>query len=163
MVRTHLELPSLEALRPAESPDPLARVERIEGCPASFFRYLYVEVGRLLLWTDRLSWTDEQHEARLADPAVSLHLLTVSGAPAGYFEAAVVENLFGRFFGGTSHARPFYYYAIQLPIDFAPASLLLPLGAAAHRRPAVRRRCRLWRAGRTPTRPGAGYVRGRGP
>ncbi len=86
MVRTHLELPGLEALRPAQSPDRGARVERIEGCPASFFRYLYVEVGRQLHWTDRQSWTDEQHEARLADPAVSLHLLTVSGAPAGYFE-----------------------------------------------------------------------------
>ena len=86
MVRTHLELPGLEALRPAQSPDRGARVERIEGCPASFFRYLYVEVGRQIHWTDRLSWTDEQHEARLADPGVSLHLLTVSGAPAGYFE-----------------------------------------------------------------------------
>ena len=35
---------------------------------------------------DRLSWTDEQIRARLEDPAVSLHVLTVSESPAGYFE-----------------------------------------------------------------------------
>ncbi len=86
VVRTHLELPGPEALRPAQNPDPRARVQRIEDCPASFFRYLYEEVGRHLAWTDRLGWTDEQNAVRLADPGVSLHLLTVSGAPAGYFE-----------------------------------------------------------------------------
>lgn len=86
MVRTHLELPGREALRPAPSPDARARIERLEGCPASFFRYLYEEVGQGLYWTDRLGWTDEENAARLADPSVSLHLLTVSGAPAGYFE-----------------------------------------------------------------------------
>jgi GNAT superfamily N-acetyltransferase len=31
-------------------------------------------------------WSDGQVRARLADPAVSLHLLSVAGAPAGYFE-----------------------------------------------------------------------------
>jgi GNAT superfamily N-acetyltransferase len=35
---------------------------------------------------DRLLWSDEEHRARLADPDVSLHLLSVAGAPAGYFE-----------------------------------------------------------------------------
>ncbi len=86
VVRTHLELSGLDALRPATCPDPRARVERIEGCPPSFFRYLYAEVGRQYHWTDRLGWSDEQHVARLADPDVSLHVLTVAGAPAGYFE-----------------------------------------------------------------------------
>jgi GNAT superfamily N-acetyltransferase len=86
VVRTHLELTGPGALRPAACPDPRARVERIESCPPSFFRYLYAEVGRQYHWTDRLAWSDEQHAARLADPDVSLHLLTVAGAPAGYFE-----------------------------------------------------------------------------
>ena len=68
------------------SPDPTARVERVENCPASFFRYLYVEVGRNYHWRDRLAWTDEDIRDRLADPSVSLHLLSVGGGPAGYFE-----------------------------------------------------------------------------
>jgi GNAT superfamily N-acetyltransferase len=86
VARTHVELPERSALRPAPRPDPRARVERVEGCPASFFRYLYAEVGRGYFWLERIRWSDEQIRARLSDPAVSLHLLTVAGAPAGYFE-----------------------------------------------------------------------------
>jgi GNAT superfamily N-acetyltransferase len=86
VVRTYLEMSEPQALRPAPSPEPRARVERLLGCPASFFRYLYVEVGRGYHWVDRLPWSDDQLRARLASPAVSLHLLTVAAAPAGYFE-----------------------------------------------------------------------------
>jgi GNAT superfamily N-acetyltransferase len=86
VVRTYLELPTSGDLRPAPCPDPRARVERVEDCPPSFFRYLYAEVGRRYHWVDRLGWSDEEHAARLADPNVSLHLLSVAGAPAGYFE-----------------------------------------------------------------------------
>ncbi len=84
--KTYLELREPSWLRPSPCPDPRARVERMEGCPASFFRYLYAEVGRAYHWYDRQAWTDEQNRARLQDPAVSVHLLTVAGAPAGYFE-----------------------------------------------------------------------------
>jgi ribosomal protein S18 acetylase RimI-like enzyme len=86
VLRTYLELAGLEALRPAPCPDPRARVERVLGCPPSFFRYLYVEVGRRYQWVDRLGWSDARHAGRLADPDVALYLLTVAGAPAGYFE-----------------------------------------------------------------------------
>ena len=86
VLRTYLELSAPEALQPAPCPDPRARVERVEDCPPSFFRYLYAEVGRRYHWTDRDPWSDEEHAARLADPNVSLHLLSVAGAPAGYFE-----------------------------------------------------------------------------
>jgi GNAT superfamily N-acetyltransferase len=84
--RTYLQLRSPQALRAAPSPDPRARVEGMEECPASFFRYLYAEVGRAYHWTDRLDWTDEQLRERLGKPGVSVHLLTVAGSPAGYFE-----------------------------------------------------------------------------
>jgi GNAT superfamily N-acetyltransferase len=86
VLRTYLELSRREQLRSAPSPDPRARIERVEDCPPSFFRYLYAEVGRRYHWVDRNEWSDEQHAARLADPNVSLHLLSVAGAPAGYFE-----------------------------------------------------------------------------
>jgi GNAT superfamily N-acetyltransferase len=86
VLRTYLELTGPGALKPAACPDPQARVERVFGCPPSFFRYLYVEVGRRYQWLDRLDWSDAQHADRLDDPNVSLYLLTVAGAPAGYFE-----------------------------------------------------------------------------
>lgn len=84
--RTYLEMRERSALRPAPSPDPRAHVERMTGCPVSFFRYLYAEVGRAYHWHDRSAWTEEQNRDRLQDPQVSVHLLTVAGAPAGYFE-----------------------------------------------------------------------------
>ena len=86
VVRTYLELVEREALRPVPCPDPRARVERVEGCPASFLRYLYVEVGRSCHWVDRLSWTDAEWRERIASPAVSLFVMALAGAPAGYFE-----------------------------------------------------------------------------
>lgn len=89
VVRTYLELGSVSELRPCESPDPRARVERVFDAPASFFRYLYQEVGRSHRWVDRLGWSDEQLRHRLAQPGVSLHLLTVAAAPAGYFELEI--------------------------------------------------------------------------
>ena len=54
--------------------------------PASFYRYLYAEVGRAYRWVDRLAWTDGEIRAHLASPGVSLWLSTVRAAPAGYFE-----------------------------------------------------------------------------
>jgi GNAT superfamily N-acetyltransferase len=73
-------------LKPALAANADARIERVEGCPASFYRYLYAEVGRAYRWMDRLAWTDGDIRAHLASPGISLWLLTVRGAPAGYFE-----------------------------------------------------------------------------
>ena len=84
--KTYLQLEARAEFKPVACPDPRARVEQVRGAPPSFFRYLYVEVGRAWHWVDRLPWTDEQMRARLAQPGVTLHLLSVAGAPAGYFE-----------------------------------------------------------------------------
>jgi GNAT superfamily N-acetyltransferase len=73
-------------LKPAPLPPQAIRIERMPECPPSFWRYPYAEVGREYLWVDRLPWTPDQIRTHLADPAVSVWLLTVSGAPAGYFE-----------------------------------------------------------------------------
>jgi GNAT superfamily N-acetyltransferase len=86
VVRTYLEMLSPEDLRSAPEPQEALRLELMEGCPGSFFRYLYAEVGRAYHWTDRLQWGDEQVRAHLTDPAVSLWLLSFRSAPAGYFE-----------------------------------------------------------------------------
>ena len=86
VTRTYLELASPADHLPAETPVPQPSVERIAECPASFFRYLYAEVGRAHHWVDRLSWTDEQVRRHLADPTVSIWLLSRHAAPAGYFE-----------------------------------------------------------------------------
>jgi ribosomal protein S18 acetylase RimI-like enzyme len=86
VVRTYLELAAGDSAGEGGPADPPARVERLACCPPSFFRYLYAEVGRSYHWLDRVGWTDEQIRARLGAPGVSLHLLSLGGAPAGYFE-----------------------------------------------------------------------------
>jgi 4-amino-4-deoxy-L-arabinose transferase-like glycosyltransferase len=60
-------------------------------------------------------------------PGLAWLASAVALAPAGFLRDALVENLVGRFFAGTSHARPFYYYFYHFPIDLLPWSLLAPL------------------------------------
>lgn len=86
VTRTYLEMPSPGALHPARVPEVPPRLERLESCSVSFFRYLYGEVGRAYHWTDRLSWSDDRVRAHLADPGVALWLLSWKAVPAGYFE-----------------------------------------------------------------------------
>jgi GNAT superfamily N-acetyltransferase len=92
VTRTYLEMTSPGDLRPSAAPSPEPRVERIEDCPLSFFRYLYREVGRAFHWTDRLGWSDERVRDYLATPGVSIWLMSFRGAPAGYFELKECED-----------------------------------------------------------------------
>lgn len=84
--RTYLEMRAPSDLTHAPAPDASWRVERVLDCPPGFWRFLYTEVGRDHHWVDRLPWSHEEISAYLADPTVSVWLLTVWGAPAGYFE-----------------------------------------------------------------------------
>ena len=72
VVRTYLEMTSPDLLVATATPADAPRLERIEECPGSFFRYLYAEVGRAYHWTDRLSWSDEQVRTHLVDPGADV-------------------------------------------------------------------------------------------
>jgi GNAT superfamily N-acetyltransferase len=85
VIRTYLEMTSPTDLVPVPGAGPGVRLEPVRDCPWHFYRYLYVEVGRAYHWVDRLGWTEEQFRIWLAGPS-TVWLLTVEGAPAGYFE-----------------------------------------------------------------------------
>ena len=87
VTRTYLELRAPEDLVAEASAPEQVRLERVESCPPSFFRFLYSEVGRQHHWRDRLPWTDEQIRAHLAGP-IDLWVPYVRAVPAGYFELA---------------------------------------------------------------------------
>jgi 4-amino-4-deoxy-L-arabinose transferase-like glycosyltransferase len=55
-------------------------------------------------------------------------------APPGTFGEAVGTNLLGRFLAGTSHARPFFYYLYQFPVEALPWTVLWPAVFLAARR-----------------------------
>ncbi len=91
-----------------------------------------------------LAWERRLREIRrLLPPAALLFslgpgLIWISAAvalsPPGFFGDAVTENLLGRFFAGTAHARSPLYYLYQFPADFAPWSLFWPwVGVCAWR------------------------------
>ena len=61
-------------------------VARATECPASFYRYLYREVGRPWHWIDRLPWSDERIRAHVASPGIEIWLLARDGVPAGFAE-----------------------------------------------------------------------------
>lgn len=86
VVRSYLEMSAPSELRPAAAAGDGVRLECVRECPPSFFRYLYATVGAPYHWVDRLGWTDEDVRRYLATPGVTLWVLSVGGAPAGYFE-----------------------------------------------------------------------------
>jgi GNAT superfamily N-acetyltransferase len=86
VTRTYMQLDRADELSPARIDDPEVRIERLGYCPASFYRYLYCEVGRFYHWIDRLPWTDDKIIAHLSRPEITLWVLYVEHAPAGYFE-----------------------------------------------------------------------------
>ncbi len=77
---------SPDAFRPSRATDDDLDISHCADCSIELFRSLYADVGGEYRWVDRLIWTDEEVRAYLADPAVSIWLLTVRGALAGYFE-----------------------------------------------------------------------------
>jgi 4-amino-4-deoxy-L-arabinose transferase-like glycosyltransferase len=60
-------------------------------------------------------------------------------APAGFFQIAVADNLFGRYFSGTDHERSPLFYLGQLPVSYLPWSLAWPLALWKLRPSALRR------------------------
>jgi len=79
-------------------------------------------------------------------PGLAWAAAAVALTPSGYFDGAIVDNLVGRFFRGTSHPRPFWYFFYNFPLLFLPWSLLWPL---------------IWPAARTRLAPGADPERAR--
>jgi len=79
-------------------------------------------------------------------PGLAWAAAAVTLTPSGYFEGAIVENLLGRFFQGSAHPRPFWYFVYNFPLLFLPWSLLWPL---------------VWPAARARLAPGADAERAR--
>ena len=86
VIRTHLELRSQAALRPARAPERGVTVHRRSPIGAREYRDLYALVGSRWLWRDRLVWTDDELDGYLAARNVHVWIMYVDGQVAGYFE-----------------------------------------------------------------------------
>jgi GNAT superfamily N-acetyltransferase len=92
VTRTYLEMRDPSELQAARTDDARICIEQMLQCPTSFFRYLYVEVGRNYHWIDRLAWSDEDIARHLLQPENSVWLMTYDGETAGYFELRRCED-----------------------------------------------------------------------
>ena len=86
VTRTYLQMVDRAELIPGRVTEPSVRIDELADCPASFYRFLYAEVGRLYHWIDRLPWTDEEIRTHLGRDEITLWLMHAGGSPAGYFE-----------------------------------------------------------------------------
>jgi len=92
VTRTYLEMRQPSDLNAAKLNDPVIKIEHQQNCSVDLFRLLYVEVGKNYHWIDRLPWTDEDIRDYLAQPEISLWLMTYDNEKAGYFELRKCED-----------------------------------------------------------------------
>jgi GNAT superfamily N-acetyltransferase len=92
VTRTYLEMRDPSELNGAKLDDPEIQIEVQRDCSVELFRFLYVEVGKNYHWIDRLPWTDEDIRAHLAQPEVTVWLMTYGAERAGYFELRKCED-----------------------------------------------------------------------
>jgi GNAT superfamily N-acetyltransferase len=86
VTRTWLEIAQRSGFRPSYTERPGVEVRRVTDCSIWLFRWLYATVGGPYGWTDRAAWSDDEVARHLENPAVSIWVMTVGGATAGYVE-----------------------------------------------------------------------------
>ncbi|MEO8623699.1 MAG: GNAT family N-acetyltransferase [bacterium] len=85
VIRSHLEMRDVGALRPARPPLDAPTLTR-ERLSPNEYRELYSLVGGPYQWHDRLLLGDAELDAYFSSPNVHLWTLRVAGQLAGYFE-----------------------------------------------------------------------------
>lgn len=137
--RTYMEMRDRRQLRPAAPPTEPASIERATLTPAAW-RDIYVRVGRDYHWVDRLPWSEAEIAAYLSDAAVSVFVLRVGGAIAGYFElrqdgeAGVEIAYFGllRAFQGRGLGGHLLTHAVERAWDLNPTRVWLHTSTLDH-------------------------------
>ena len=84
-----------------------ASLLRATDIPLHFYRYLQWQVGREWHWTNRLRMSDEELSRILHAKTTHIYVLSVDGAPAGFFELTEVADATVEltYFGLMAHAR----------------------------------------------------------
>lgn len=84
-----------------------ATLMKATNIPLHFYRYLQWQVGREWNWVARLRMTDEQLSKIVHARTTRIFVLSVDGAPAGFFELADLEESTVElsYFGLMGHVR----------------------------------------------------------
>ena len=69
-------------------------IMRTHEIPLSFYRFLHRQVGARWHWYQRLRLTDAELKAIIHAPKVSISVLYVNGAPAGFYELSQESDIY---------------------------------------------------------------------
>lgn len=86
LITTYLEMVSKEDFAPAFIHAPDIEIVVMEMPDLGFYKFLYQSVGEEWAWRDRLQLSNSKLRAILASPKTQVHVMYVSGSPAGYVE-----------------------------------------------------------------------------
>ena len=119
-----------------------ARIERVVAPTVAFYRYLYNTVGAEYVWWLRRTMTDAELAALLRHPGISVYVLYISGAPAGFFEldARPAPDINLSYFGLLPHVMGigiggvFLRHAVAEMWDRSPRALTVNTCTADHLR-----------------------------
>ncbi|MBP1849826.1 3-mercaptopyruvate sulfurtransferase [Rhizobium halophytocola] len=105
----HVTLLEMTAAPKASMPVPVnihTAIMRATEIPLPFYRYLQRQVGARWHWFERLRMNDEALKAIIHDPKVTISVLHVNGAPAGFYEFRELdgETIELSYFGLMEHA-----------------------------------------------------------
>lgn len=83
---THLEMTARPRTLPPLPVNVSATLVRATGIPLHFYRYLQWQVGHQWIWVERLRMDDKALASIVHDTKTRIYVLSVDGAPAGFFE-----------------------------------------------------------------------------
>ena len=86
LVTTYLEMTSKSDFAPAFIRAADIEIVKLEMPNLGFYKFLYQSVGEEWAWRDRLQMTNSELRKVLSSENTQVHVLYVSGSPAGYVE-----------------------------------------------------------------------------
>ena len=86
LITTYLEMTSRSDFAPAFSRASDIEIVKMEMPDLGFYKILYQSVGEEWAWRDRLQMSNAELRRILASANTQVHIMYVSGSPAGYVE-----------------------------------------------------------------------------
>jgi len=88
LITTYLEMTNIAQFNSGYSDRSDLEIVVLERPDVAYYRFLYGEVGREWRWRDRLIMSIDELREAISQAGVSIHVLYLDGAPAGYVELA---------------------------------------------------------------------------
>jgi len=92
LITTYLEMTNPGQFNSSYSDQPDLEIVTLERPDLAFYRFLYSEVGGVWHWRDRLIMSEDELRQAISKRGVSIHVLYLQGAPAGYVELDQQED-----------------------------------------------------------------------